>query len=320
MGAIDVWQNTGDFRNAVNGLSFVSNIHLFQNNLPKAIEKYRMAIVNAKKSNNMADLIRIYKQMLQVESRLGVYEQLITDIQTILQDLGDNAFIDLFTMAEFHIMMADAYLQLKQEKRALDEYMIALSIYNRFSNPVSEQVQTLTKIIEIYQHQNLSDKIEYYTERKQQIEKHFKDTKKEVPKVKRLLGDVKEFWVFTVTGLEIYSYSPESSFSPELLGGFLSAVQMFSMEISKKEINSMVIGEDRYSFYKEPQAIFFILARSSIKSPEKVVLSIQRGLFKTFYAQFKVFLDDFANNVTPFQKFNETIQKIDVDALIEENT
>ena len=132
------------------------------------------------------------------------------------------------------------------------------------------------------------------------------------PKPFRPLADVKEIWVFSsTTGITIFTYAPETQIDHDLLGGFLTAIQQFSIELSQKEFDSMVVGDDRYMIYQETGRDFYVLGRASAKSSEDTVREILSVVFKRFWKEYAPEIKDFTGNVQVFESFKEIINTLD---------
>ena len=129
------------------------------------------------------------------------------------------------------------------------------------------------------------------------------------------LGEIKEVWIYYNTGIEMFSFAPETSVNPDLFGGFLTAMQAFSLEISNKTLNAMIIGEDRYSFYRDKDWKFFVLGRSNIKAGEFNVESILKKIHQKFREQFKSQILNFEGEVSPFPWFKKDLEAMDFTLL-----
>jgi hypothetical protein len=125
------------------------------------------------------------------------------------------------------------------------------------------------------------------------------------------LGIVNAFWIISTDGLEYFSYSPQMAVDPNLFAGFISALQAISQELSRTQMESFVIGEDRYVFYHESERKLYILGKAHIYQSEQVVLRILKYLYQSFYQQFAKAIDRFLGDVTPFKQFEKTLDSLD---------
>jgi len=306
-GTLEIWEILSEYNNLIGGYSLLANIYENLGDNLKAIENYRKAWEKAKKINELPKKIRIAQTLVQLQMKTKEYDQCIKDINQILSEVQNSAFVDLYTTAAFHRQLAEIFVQLKQIDKALDEYIITLNIYNRVNTPIPEIPKVLEQIAMIYQERNDSAKVTYYQSERDRILRKLeeKQAQTKISKKVRTLGDVKEIWIFSESGLLIYSYAPETEVDPELLGGFLAAMQSFSLEISKRTLNAMIIGNDRYAFYRDPdsEAKIYILGRSSNKVPEKSAQEVLKKIFQRFTTEYAINLKNFVGDVTEMKKF-----------------
>jgi hypothetical protein len=129
-------------------------------------------------------------------------------------------------------------------------------------------------------------------------------------------GPIKEAWVFHNSGIELFRHSPETNLSSSLFGGFLTAIQAFSFELSRQQLDDLQMGSDRYSFYHPPDAPIFVLGRSTNLVPRGLVLKALAQVGNLFAQQFEDALASFdGNDLEPYGAFESTYQSIDMTLL-----
>ncbi|MFX1382466.1 MAG: hypothetical protein ACFFBP_08460, partial [Promethearchaeota archaeon] len=133
------------------------------------------------------------------------------------------------------------------------------------------------------------------------------------PKLSSPLHTIGEIWIYsTSTGVTLFSYAPETQVDQDLLGGFLTAIQQFSLELSQKEFDSMVIGNDLFMFYKEPNMEFAIFGKASNKTPPELAKRILTIIYKRFWKEYAPSINDFKGDITPFITFKDIIESLDL--------
>jgi len=93
----------------------------------------------------------------------------------------------------------------------------------------------------------------------------------------------------------------------DLLGGFLTAIQQFGMELSKKQVKEIILGDERYSIYKEENQLFFIVGRSSIKAQAQDIEKTLEKIYTKFYKEYSKELDNFLGDVLIFKSFKDKL-------------
>ncbi len=306
--AIAVWEKLGDFNSAINTYQIMINLYGYLRNVPQQLHYIELALHKAEEMNNTLLRIRFLRQQVHLLSQLKEYAKIRDILHTALEEFLDHAYIDHLTYAEFHQKMGDANFALNDYENALLEYLAALNIYQRLPTPVNEHVFTIESIIRIYQIENNLEKTTYYQSKLELLQQKLQS---EVRIKINPLGIVNAFWIISTDGLEYFSYSPQMAVDPNLFAGFISALQSISQELSRTQMESFVIGEDRYVFYHESERQLYILGKAHIYQSEQVVLRILKYLYQSFYQQFAKAIDRFFGDVTPFKKFEKTLDSLD---------
>jgi tetratricopeptide (TPR) repeat protein len=294
----------------------IGNISEYLGDRSKQLQYYREALEYSEKINDNPSKLKILKRIVQIQTVLGMHAQNVLDLQRIINEIGESAFIDLYSLAYFHQNLAENLISLQQPQDALSEYIIAQNYYKKFKIPGPELVDVLRRIHQIYLDQKDTEKATYYQDQIQRVEEQINKLEpKDHGKSGNRLGQVKEIWIFSDTGLELFDFAPETTMDPELLGGFLSALQSFSNELTREQLNAMVVGGDRYMIFRKPEGKFYIMGRANIKASEHLVEKTLKLITERFYKEYENYLANFVGNVTPFKKFIEVLNGIDFDTI-----
>ncbi len=306
--AIEIWEKNGEMKNYITTIQIIGNIYGYLKNSNKQIEYYNIALHKSEEINEFEQYIKISRNLIRVLANLHKFDDLISLLQRVISVLNQNGVNDFIAIAEFHLKLGKTLKSLNQIKNALFEFITALNLYERLRVPISEHKTTLEFIIQIYQDSKDLEKLSYYSQQLSNLEVKFQEIT--LPSDDWLVV-IKDFWIITDTGIEIFSYAPEVPINPTLFGGFISALQSFSEEISKKRMESFVIGDERYAFYFEEGKTFFIIGRASLQELDTRVTKVLSVLYQKFDDAYGKFLIKFTGNVSPFQNFGEIMKTID---------
>ncbi|QEE14421.2 tetratricopeptide repeat protein [Promethearchaeum syntrophicum] len=306
--AIEIWEKHGETKKFITTIQIIGNIYGYLKNLKKQIEYYNIALQKSEEINEFEQYIKISRNLIRILTNLKNSNELISLLQRVISVLNQNGVSDIIAIAEFHLKLGKTLLSLKQINNALYEFITALNIYERLKNPISEHKTTLNLIIQIYRESEDIEKLSYYSQQLSILEERFNEN---TSPSDDWLVVIKDFWFITETGIEIFSYTPDVHINPTLFGGFISALQSLSEEISQKRMESFVIGNQRYSFYFEEGKPIFIIGRASIEELDTRVTKVLSVLYKRFFNEYGKFLVKFSGNVSPFQNFGEVMKTID---------
>ena len=261
--------------------------------------------------------VNLVNKIFGLNERFGKYQQNIIEIQSFFKRLTTKSFIDLFTISKFHLKLGDSFVAIDNEQNALDEYLLALTLHNRMSRPAKSKIDVLNRIIKIYENQKEEDKIIYYLRIKKKTIDQLKEfTKIQINKgIYRPMGDLKELWVISNSGTEWFSYVPETQMDPDLLSGFMTALQSFSKELSNDQLNSLVIGKNRYNVYGNASEKYYFLGRSDIRSSEYGILKILKKMEEIFRKTYSETINNFRHNISPFKNFMHVLEEYDLENL-----
>ena len=174
-------------------------------------------------------------------------------------------------------------------------------------------LKILNQLIEIFDDIKDDEKLSYYKIERSKISERIENYKISPHTSYYPLAPLKEIWIYsTSTGVGLYNYSPETNVDIDLLGGLMTAMQQFSLELSQHELQNMVIGEDRYMIYKERGHDFFILGRFNVKIPFEIEEKILSKIYRRFWKEYNQEIKKFQGNVSIFKGFTKIIESFDL--------
>ena len=283
----------------------IANIYMNQQELEKAIENLRKALKYAKLSNNVVNRLQIFNSIVQNLAQLDKHQLLVKELDEMLSEIRTYAYIDLYTIANYHRQLGNSLMKLNQPKDALSEFLIALNVLNEFENPMKETLLILENLVEIYETLGQDKYIEYYRNEFQKERDRYKTFLAQEEKEIDIFENLKEFWVFINDGIELFSYTPESDINPELFGGFLSAIQSFSVELTSHQLKTITIGLDQYTFYREKNKPFFLMGRASRTTSNFIIEKALEKIYHTFWDKYQTHLENFSSETQQFTDFLE---------------
>lgn len=302
-----IWEKLNDYNRILSGLKTVGVLYEVLGDLSKSAEYFLQALQKAEAQHDLGNKLKLIIRIIPIQKALGKWEDNLKLIESVLFNVSDYSFIDLISLSYFHKELGIARWKLKQEKFAVAELITALNTIKKQPQLFGEISEILKNIIAIYTELNEPDKVEYYTEKLNHYNKEYKATKGFQQAQESLLGPIKEIWIYTSSGIELFSYSPDSRMDVDLLGGFLTAIQQFGMELSKKQVKEIILGDERYSIYKEENQLFFIVGRSSIKAQAQDIEKTLEKIYTKFYKEYSKELDNFLGDVLIFKSFKDKL-------------
>lgn len=310
--AISIWDLLGDYKNAIRAHQMVGNIYSFLLNSSKQLEHLLAALDKVDYINNYALKLNISFQIVTVYESLNANDAIIHFLQNLGAQLTNNAFVDLLSIAKIHFLIGKAFIAVDQRRNASGELIMAINNLKKLKNPVSEELEAHSLLIDLYTKEKNEPKVSYYTERLEKLQRKYQSIQ---PASISRLGVIRDFWVYTTSGLELFSHAPEVKFDPVLLGGFLTAMQSFTMEISQTELQSLVIGGSIYSFYSESEQNFYILGRTKPNIPPPTIERALQKIHGAFASEFSKDLEKFSGNTIAFRRFSEILKQLDLSLI-----
>ncbi|MFX1260293.1 MAG: tetratricopeptide repeat protein, partial [Promethearchaeota archaeon] len=303
-----IWEGLNNYNGLISINQLIGNVHEVLNQLNQSIGYYRKALKYAELINDILSRLHIFNLIIQVLERLELHDIIVKEIDEMLSKIKTYAFIDLFTISRFHRQLGMSLFKLGRKKEALSELLISMNIYNNFEEPIIDSLDTLQNIIEIYKNYEEDKYIQYYQDQYNQLQEKIQAAEIKGKKDFGVLGELKELWVLYEDGTTLFSYAPETKFDPNLFGGFLTALQSFSLELTSEYMDSMTMGLDQYTFYREENCNIFIMGRSSVKTSMNLVTKSLKTIYKNFWNQYEKFLEKFDGFVGRFSNFINWIE------------
>ncbi|MFX1299078.1 MAG: tetratricopeptide repeat protein [Promethearchaeota archaeon] len=312
--AIEFYYEIENYSGLISIYRLIGSIYSIIDENLLSIKYYRQALKFAEQINDVTSRLQIFNLIIQNLLVLEKYDIIIKETDEMLSKTIAYAYVDLFTISTYHKYLGEALFKLGKDKwrEALSELLISLNIYNKFDEPVLESLDVLQMIIKIYEHSNDADKnkyLQYYTDQYQHIKTKIDSIKRTRPTSFSLVKEVKEFWIFTLEGRQLYAHAPETNFNPELFGGFLSAMQNFSMELASKNLKSITIGLDQYVIFKEEKP-FYVLGRASCKTSLYNIEIILKLIYDNFWEIYQKILTENDIETSRFSNFFEKFKEL----------
>lgn len=309
--ATDIWRYLEKYKNLIYTYKLIGNIHESLGDTDEFLSFYEKALNIADKINDVMSKLKIFGRIVQTQARLGLHNENIARIDQMIANIGSNAFMDLFTIAGLHMQLGDSLLKIGNHKEALSEFLITLNIFNRFQIPVQDVVIVIEKIMSIYTQRNDSEHFEYYNKQLERIKEQMEEISVKERKELLAIRIVREVWIFQDTGIQLFSHAPETELDSDLLGGFITAMQNFTLELTSKQLNSMIIGMEVYMFYRESDKPYFIMGRANQKAQFVNIENVLKIFYQRFWKEYKSVLTNFNGNIVPFRSFLEIIENIE---------
>lgn len=309
--AAEVWQKLGDQAQVIQIYEMLGKIYGTLGSNPILLEYYEKALDLAEIANNLPQKFHIFQLIVQKEAELGMHEDLLQKIDRFLGTIGTHAYVDLVTIGRLHYQLGLSLVQLAKGQEALAEFLIALKIFRNTGKLFTEQALVLRVMIDVCHKRGELDAEKLYADSLKDVIKRIK----EEPKISRravggINGVVKEIWIYMKTGIELFTYAPESQMDRELLGGFLLAFQNFSKEVTSQQLKAMAIGPNYYAIHADPVTPYFIMGRANINCVPEEVESTLGLINQRFFALYEKELPKFDGNKAPFQEFAASLEKM----------
>ncbi|WP_457556552.1 tetratricopeptide repeat protein [Candidatus Harpocratesius sp.] len=306
--AAEIWEKLKDYNQLIMIYPLISQIYSFDDSYSEQVYYLEKAIDSCEKISDFSNKIRFLLQIVQIHEKFGHFGQNVNLLQFFMQDTANFILLDRLSIAKFHFILGKNLLLSEQKQEAIIELITALNHYKKINKAVAEMEEIFDLLSIIYNDD--VEKKHYYLRQKEKLKEQLLARRSEQTSK---LGILRDLWIFSSSGIELFTYAPELSFDSILLGGFLSALQNFSKELTKQEIKSIQMGESRFDFYLEPDKEFFILGRCSIYSTIDESKKILSFIYHRFYDIYKQELANFSGNVVCFDKFLQELLKMDLD-------
>lgn len=310
--AVDVWEEINNYSSLIYTYKLIGNIHDLLNEIDLSIGSYNKALKYAEESNDVMNRLEIFSTIVEQYGKLGEHDTLIKVLDENLSKIRAYAFLDLKTISSYHKKLGESFIIMDRKQEALSELLIALNIYNRFETPIKDALSTLQLIIDVYKDNNEEKYLKYYQEQYRILDEKIQDLeRKKADSLKfRVLDVLKEFWIYMIDGKELFSMVSESNFDPQLFGGFISALQALSGELSAQELKSVAMGRSKFTIFREKELPFFIIGRTGSNIDIDLLEFVFTAISREFWKLFQPFLEDFDDDTSRFTNFSTFIEKM----------
>jgi hypothetical protein len=117
-----------------------------------------------------------------------------------------------------------------------------------------------------------------------------------------------EIWIFSKDGIPIVDFARIGGVDKSMLGSFISAIKVFVNEVSKGQLRSINVGNDKYTFTTCIQNEVILVCKSPIDIKDKAIQKITKFIANIFDDMFS--LEDITNwdgDVSFFDKFKDKV-------------
>ncbi|MCF2138864.1 MAG: tetratricopeptide repeat protein [Candidatus Lokiarchaeota archaeon] len=310
--SIEIWERLEEKANQVEIFRIIANIYGFLRDSTLQIHYLQKAIEITEELHDFPKMISLIRNLVHYYESLNRYQEIISLLFHTLELFSQYVYIDQDVIAEFQYSLGNALFHLEEYDSALKQLFTALNTYQKKEITIQEELNTLSLIVQIYAQIQDKDNQEYY-------QKKFEEAKINIQSPNLIstksTGPLKDLWIFTQTGIELFSFHPDMDINPSLFGGFVSALQSISQEIAEDSLNSFVIGNNRYTIYVEPRENLYILGRSLYSTPEKQIQQILKIINQKFYETYEVYIENFSGNVSIFSNFSQILANLDFSSV-----
>ena len=122
---------------------------------------------------------------------------------------------------------------------------------------------------------------------------------------------IKGFWLFSKDGLPIAEFTgDEQTFDKTLMGGIVSAIKIFSQQLTSKGLQSLLLETDKLTFGKSHEGHAILVFRTSSKIKDKKIQKLCQDIVEIFEELYDVNdIISWDGDVRYFDKFKEKLHK-----------
>ncbi|MFX0132709.1 MAG: hypothetical protein ACFFDN_03585 [Candidatus Hodarchaeota archaeon] len=121
---------------------------------------------------------------------------------------------------------------------------------------------------------------------------------------------IKEFWLFSKDGLPIAEFSGGGTLDKTLMGGIVSAIKIFSQQLTSKGLQSLLLEQDKLTFGKSHEGHAILVFRTDSKIKDKKIQKLCKDIVKIFEELYDVNdIITWDGDVNYFDGFKEKLQK-----------
>jgi len=307
---IPLWEELDNYSGLIQVCELIANNYETLKEMEEATKYYEDALKYAELSNDLENRFKILEKVIGIYEELELYNQIVAKMDVLLHKIAPVAYLDLKSVAGFHSLLGNAFVELGRDNEALSELLVSLNIYIKFPEPTIELLDTYNIIIRIYEQRGEPDHIQYYKNKAEKVKEELEVISKKEKIAFKPIEIVEELWIFAADGVSIFSYTPKSNTTPRLLSGFLLAMENFGSELGVEKIRAIKIGNYNFQYYKEADDSIFMVGRSNVKHKLDLVEEIIKKIFNNFMTKYQTQLKNFEGETTPFEEFVEDLKNM----------
>jgi tetratricopeptide (TPR) repeat protein len=308
---IKIWKNLDNYPGLIETYQLIASNYEILGDIDSAIENYESSLEFAELSNDLVNRFKLLELIIQKYAEQESHEKIVRKIDVILHEIAPVAYLDLFTIAGFHLQLGESMIELKRHNEAISELVVSLNLYTKMPKPVQELSKVHKKLIEIYELKEDQQKIDYYKNKSMQVQEQLEDFAIKEKIKHQPLEVVEEFWIFSNEGGTIFSYTPKANTTPGLLSNFMIAMDNFGAELQVDQIKTLKIGYDYFSYYKEVEHNIFMVGRSPVKFELDNIEKTVQKIYMKFWAVYEPILQNYDGDSSKFEGFIKTVRDLD---------
>ena len=117
---------------------------------------------------------------------------------------------------------------------------------------------------------------------------------------------IRDLWILTKYGLTLFNRVGGSKIDPQIFGGLMSALNVFSQSLSEGGMSNFELSNIRFTILKKNQLLFVANSSNQVKS--KKVLNELKVISKKFNKEFsEENINSYNGNIKMFSNFDQHI-------------
>ncbi len=309
---LKIWDSLNDFSNLFHGYQILGSLLSLLDRHKEAILMYEKSLALFEEHKVRTSILPLFDKIMQLRARLGLYQENARAIRKFLAITSSYTFLDILSLASYQEMAGDAFANSGDLGEASKEYLRALEVYQQLKQPPLEMVSLLQKLVHHFERASNPSRVAEFRDKLLEIQTKVVPAASPPATSASLIGTIKELWIFhSYTGSLLFGIVKETRVDSDLLGGFLTALQEFSLNLSRQRLDTMVIGLDRFTFHYEVSRDIYILGRAPARVLETQVKSVLLKIYNRFWREYSRFLSDFSGDTKPFESFGKILVTLD---------
>lgn len=118
---------------------------------------------------------------------------------------------------------------------------------------------------------------------------------------------IRDIWILTEDGLTIFNKVKDSNIDPQVFGGLMSALNIFSQSLSEGGMSNFELSNVRFTILKQNHLLFVANASNNVKG--KKVFNELKKISKKFNEKFtEENIKNYNANIRVFANFEQFIE------------